>query len=131
MSERLIAAGKLLGYSVILAYGGAEIGAEAGEAGVAAEATGVGEAVEAEATVDPNKLNHIFGKAEHNLEAVINEFGSEQNAFKAIQQATQSAVRDQGLKGVFETTVKVGSETITVRGNIIDGIAKIGTAYKP
>jgi hypothetical protein len=75
-------------------------------------------------------LNHIFGKAEHNLDSLVNEFGSQESAYNALQKATQAAVTDQGLKGVFETTIQVGSETITVRGNVIDGIARIGTAFK-
>ena len=81
--------------------------------------------------VDPNKLKHIFGQERHNLSGVVNQFGSQQKAFNAIQQATESAVRSQGLTGVFETTVKVGTETITVRGNIVDGAVKIGTAFVP
>jgi hypothetical protein len=81
--------------------------------------------------VDPNKLNHIFGKAEHNLNNIVKEFGTRESAFNAIQQATQTAVKDQGLKGVFETTVRVGSESVTVRGNVVDGAVKIGTAFKP
>jgi hypothetical protein len=48
VSERLAAAGKLIGFSVIMAYGGAELGAGAGEAEVAAEAEGAGITVEAE-----------------------------------------------------------------------------------
>ncbi len=36
----------------------------------------------------------------------------------------------QGLKGVFQTTVQVAGETITVRGNVVGGQALIGTAFK-
>jgi hypothetical protein len=32
--------------------------------------------------------------------------------------------------GLFETTVKVGTETITIQGNVVDGAVKIGTAFK-
>ncbi|NMG72896.1 RHS repeat-associated core domain-containing protein, partial [Parazoarcus communis] len=81
--------------------------------------------------VDPNKLKHIFGQERHNLSGVAKQFGSEEKAFNAIQQATETAVGSQGLKGVFEMTVKVGTETITVRGNVVDGVVKIGTAFVP
>ena len=47
-----------------------------------------------------------------------------------MQQVTQAAVKAQNLTGLFETTVKVGTETITVRGNVINGVAEIGTAFK-
>jgi hypothetical protein len=60
----------------------------------------------------------------------INSFGSEEAAYNAIQQATQAAVKQQGLTGIFETTVQVTGETITIRGNIINGVVAIGTAFK-
>jgi len=81
--------------------------------------------------VDPNKLKHIFGQPRHNLSDVVKQLGSEEKAFNAIQQATETAVRSQGLKGVFETVVKVGTKSVTVRGNVIDGAVKIGTAFIP
>ena len=77
-----------------------------------------------------HKLEHIFGNAEHNLESLVSEFGSREAAGNAIQQATEAAVRQQGLTGVFETSVKVGSQSITVRGAVVDGAVKIGTAFK-
>jgi RHS repeat-associated protein len=98
---------------------------KAGSAGLAAEEAGT-ESI----TINVNKLNHIFGNAEHDLDGVVAQFGSQQSAFSAIQQATQAAVVRQGVTGIFETTVQVAGETITVRGNVINGIAKIGTAFK-
>jgi len=79
---------------------------------------------------DANKLNHIFGKAEHGLKGVVKQFGSQESAFRAIQQATEASVKSKGLSGVFETTVKLGTETVTVRGNVINGVVKIGTVFK-
>src|SRR5690606_15754697 len=32
--------------------------------------------------VDPNKLNHIFGKAEHGLEGVVKQYGSQEAAYR-------------------------------------------------
>jgi RHS repeat-associated protein len=81
--------------------------------------------------VDPNKLNHIFGQEKHKLSNVVKQFGSEKKAFDAIQQATETAVKSQKLKGVFETTVKIGTEAVTVQGNVVDGAVKIGTAFVP
>lgn len=42
--------------------------------------------------VDANKLNHIFGKAGRNLEPLVEKFGSQEGAFNAVQDATQSLV---------------------------------------
>lgn len=82
------------------------------------------------AAVNANKLSHIFGNAQHGLDGIVNSLGSQQAAMNALQQATEAAVRQQGLTGVFETTVQVAGETVTVRGNVIDGVVKIGTAFK-
>jgi RHS repeat-associated protein len=81
--------------------------------------------------IDSNKVKHIFEQPKHNLESVVEQFGSKKNAFKALQSATEGTIRSQGIKGVFETSVKVETDTITVRGNVIDKTVKIGTAYKP
>jgi hypothetical protein len=79
---------------------------------------------------DANKLNHIFGNARHGLDGVVNNLGSQQAAMNALQQATEAAVQQQGLTGVFETTVQVAGETVTVRGNVVNGVVRIGTAFK-
>ena len=81
--------------------------------------------------IDPNKLAHIFGQSRHNLDGLVKQFGSQEKAFNAIQKATEAAARSQGIKGSFEATVKVGTENITVRGNVINDVIKIGTAFKP
>ena len=83
------------------------------------------------AAVDQNKLKHIFGKSEHNLNSLVSHFGSEEKAFVAMQEATGTAVRSQGIKSVFELPVKIGVDTVTVRGTVVDDAVKIGTAFIP
>lgn len=39
-------------------------------------------------------------------------------------------VSQQQLTGLFKMTVDVGGFTVTVTGKVIDGVARIGTAYK-
>jgi RHS repeat-associated protein len=81
--------------------------------------------------VDPNKINHIFNQSEHKLESLVSQFGSKEAAFAALQKGAQSVVSSKGItNGGFEITLKFGAEDITVRGKVIDGIAKIGTAFK-
>ncbi len=79
---------------------------------------------------DPNKLSHIFGQSRHGLDSLVRLFGSQEAAYRAMQEATEIAVRAQNITGVFQLIVKVGSEMITVRGSVVDGVVKIGTAYK-
>jgi RHS repeat-associated protein len=115
----------------------AEVAADAGAATeevVAAEEALTEAEVEAEAeaeAVDPNKLNHIFGNAEHGVDGLVDTFGSQENAYNAIQQATQGLVDQQGVTGVFEEVVNVGGQDVTVRGVVIDGVVRIGTAFIP
>jgi hypothetical protein len=80
---------------------------------------------------NPNDLNHIFNKPRHNLEGLVKQFGSQEKAYEAILQATQSEVQSNGITGVYQTQVIIGTQAITVRGNIINGVVKIGTAFIP
>ncbi|MCF6249899.1 MAG: hypothetical protein L3J75_01330 [Methylococcaceae bacterium] len=72
----------------------------------------------------------ILGQSKHNLDGLVKTLGSPEKALGAFQDATQAVVKNQGIKDVFETAVKVGGETVTVRGNVIDGVVKLGTAFK-
>lgn len=78
--------------------------------------------------VEPQDPN---GKPQHKLGQLLSEFGGLQgHAFTAIQEAIQAAAQQQGLQGVFQdVTVQVGSESVTVSGNVINGMVYIGTAY--
>jgi hypothetical protein len=82
-----------------------------------------------EAAADANKLNHIFGNPEYHLESLVQALGGEVEAYQAIQ--TTTSERTQGIAGNFEVTVSVGGQNVTVRGIVIDGAARIGTAFIP
>ena len=100
------------------------VGAEAKAAAKVAE---VAERVAA----DSNKLNHIFGNSRHNLDKVVESLGSQEKAFDAIRSATELAVQSQKLTGLYEVTVQVGGAQVTVQGKVVEGVARIGTAYIP
>jgi len=85
----------------------------------------------ANSIVDPNKLRHIFGKAAHKLDEVVARFGSQEEAFNAIKNATEETLRGRNMTGIFETVVQVGGQAVTVRGNIVNGVVRIGTAFIP
>ena len=80
---------------------------------------------------DANKLNHIFGNPQHNLDVIVGQFGSQRAALGALQNATSTAVQSQGIIGVFETSVEVGGVQVTVRGAVVQGQVRIGTAFIP
>ena len=56
-------------------------------AGVAIE--GEGAELLGEAAANANKLNHIFGKAAHGLDALVSEFGSQEAAYNAFDKRRQ------------------------------------------
>jgi hypothetical protein len=110
------------GYNPTLWRGRAASKVTPGQATTAADA--------AKGLANANKLNHIFGNPAHGLDGLVKQFGSEQAAYQAIQQATEVTVKAQRITGLFRTKVRVGPETITVKGKVINGTVKIGTAHK-
>jgi hypothetical protein len=97
---------------------------------VAEGITAAAGAVEGETiAVEANKLRHVFGNEGHNLSGLVEHFGSEEATFSAVQRATQAGAK--GLSDVFETSVKVAGQNVTVRGRVIDGAVRIGTFFIP
>ena len=115
----------------VLAVGGA-VAIKAGAAAVVSKLAPVTPAIP---MVDPNKINHIFNKAEHNLYPLVQKFrGNLTDAYIAVQNATQSVVNTKGLNGVFDSVenpivVNVKGFVVNVGGRVVDGIIKIGTFY--
>ena len=103
---------------------------EGGE--IAAEESAETGAVESAANV-ANKAEHLFGEknlAKHGLEDVLKSFGgNKEQALQAVQKATSEAT--QGTSGSFEKVVQVAGQNVTVRGTVINGAARIGTAFIP
>jgi RHS repeat-associated protein len=81
---------------------------------------------------DLNKLSHIFGNPRHNLGGVVQEQGGQQQALRAIRAAAEGPARAQvGQNGVYTVDVPVGSYNVTVRGIILQGELRIGSAWVP
>jgi hypothetical protein len=82
---------------------------------------------------DPNKLNHIFGNPDHNLDVLVRRYGSQAAAFLAIDEAVNQAYHAGILVvdalGRYERDFEVGEYPVTVRGWIGDAVARIGTAW--
>jgi hypothetical protein len=96
--------------------------------------TGAGASVGTRAaTVNPNKLRHIFGNRRHGLDGVVRAAGSEAAAFSEIEAAAQAALSIGKLsraKGHIEGVVTVRGVTISVRGVVVNGSFRLGTAYR-
>jgi RHS repeat-associated protein len=71
------------------------------------------------------KMEHVF-VARHNFASLIVQLGSKRAVMTAIIVGAHDVV---ATEGVFEEMVQVGSEAIVVRGAMIDGVIKLGTAF--
>jgi hypothetical protein len=80
--------------------------------------------------LDPNKLHHIFGNPAHNLGPVVAHFGSQGAAGAALEIATQAAITAGSITGKFQISIVLGGMNATVRGVVINGVARIGTAFR-
>ena len=53
--------------------------------------------------------------------------GNKEQALQAVQQAASQTT--QGIAGTFEKVVQVAGQNVTVTGKIVDGVARVGTAF--
>ena len=75
--------------------------------------------------VDPNKLNHIFGNKEHNLDTLLSEFGGDQvKTYNALENATQQYVSSNIITGTFKDIV------VIVNGVDVDRVRILGVNSK-
>jgi hypothetical protein len=80
---------------------------------------------------DSNKLHHIFDDPKHQLDGLVAHFGSREAALQAIEEATRKALLGRNISGQYVETVQVGQYSLTVKGRVMGGKLKIGTAYIP
>lgn len=82
---------------------------------------------------DPNKLHHIFGDPKHNLDVLVRHYGSEEAAGRAIIGAVTQAHSQGSLvvdtRGRYQQVFDIGGYPVTVRGRIVGGTARIGSAW--
>jgi hypothetical protein len=77
---------------------------------------------------DPNKVSHIFA-SKHNFGPLVKQFGGQQNTVRAILNATNGRLP---ASGVFNNiSVNIGGFNVILRGNVINGIPRIGTMFIP
>ena len=80
--------------------------------------------------VDANKLHHIFDNPDHSFGDFVSQFGSQEEAFRAIENATRAAIKEQKITGRYEIQIEIAGHKLGVAGNVMpDGSIKIGTAY--
>jgi Pretoxin HINT domain len=76
-----------------------------------------------------NQLDHVF-VPKHNLAGLVSDAGSEQQAMTQIVQSVGNV--PDGVYGPANQLVRqVGNYSVTIRGAMINGTFKIGTAFIP
>jgi len=76
----------------------------------------------------PDKLSHVFDP-KHNFGPLVETYGSEAGAMEQIVRSLDRAALPRS--GLFEVTTQVGGQGVVVRGAVVDGVARIGTAFTP
>jgi hypothetical protein len=77
---------------------------------------------------DPNKLNHLF-PAKHNLGDLVNQLGGQEHTIRTVLNAANGKLP---ASGVFNNIpVTVGGQMVFIRGNVINGVPRLGTMYIP
>lgn len=86
------------------------------------------EAYDSASTED--KMTHILDNGNHGLGDIVNEAGGRPEAMRVIVNSLQDG---GGLpeRGPFQVTREINGQNITIRGAMVNGIPKIGTAFDP
>jgi hypothetical protein len=84
---------------------------------------------------DPNKRHHIFGNPDHNLDALVEQFGSQEAVGRAVVEAVDREYRAGSLildaLGRCRQVLEVGGYLVTVGGRIVNGAVRVGSAWIP
>jgi hypothetical protein len=86
-----------------------------------------GESAAFDYATQANKLAHVFAEG-HNLEPLVQQVGSQQAVVRAILSGLRGLTPSAGA---FEGTIVIGGESVVVRGAVVNGVVKIGTAFVP
>ena len=85
--------------------------------------------------MEANRRHHIFDDLRHNLGALVTQCGGEEAAAKLLETAVQAAYENGELPVVegerFREVFDVAGHSVTVDGRIVDGIARVSTAWVP
>ncbi|MEN0083821.1 MAG: RHS repeat-associated core domain-containing protein [Leifsonia sp.] len=75
----------------------------------------------------PEKLDHVFDE-KHNFAPLVEKYGSRE---AVVQKFLQQLAQRTPDSGKFESTFTLAGQTVVVRGAVVDGVTKIGTAFTP
>lgn len=79
---------------------------------------------------NPNKLKHVF-QPKHKLGPLVEQFGNEDAAFKAISDAAEEQLTGKGVANGARATVQVGDQSVVVTGYNSPSGFVVGNAWIP
>jgi RHS repeat-associated protein len=75
----------------------------------------------------PEKLDHIF-VPKHKLDPLVQQFGSRE---AVVRKMLDSLIGRTPASGIFEVTSNIGGYGVVIRGAVVGGAVRIGTAFIP
>jgi len=74
-----------------------------------------------------SKLDHVLA-ANHNFDPLVQQYGSREAVGQQFLNGLKGLTPESGT---FEQQIVVGGQKVVVRGAVVDGVTKIGTAFTP
>jgi RHS repeat-associated protein len=105
-----------------LVWGLAQRAGTAAEAGVCPEASSA-------APSNAGTMGHIFDQPKHNMDVLVEMFGSREAAFNEVSTAALASLRAQGTTGIFTVDVQISGQIVTVTGRVMNGVARISNMW--
>lgn len=78
----------------------------------------------------PEKLEHVIDPAKHGFSDLVKASGGRQQALKRIIDSLGDKA-DLPAAGRFEVQRVINGETVTIRGAVVNGVPRLGTAFIP
>lgn len=75
-----------------------------------------------------SKIAHVIDPKKHGFDDLVKKSGGKKEAMKRIVYSLGDK-SDLPKKGSFEVERNIGGETVTIRGAVVDGTPRIGTAF--
>lgn len=74
----------------------------------------------------PQKMEHVFDP-KHNFDPLVSQFGSRE----AVMEQFVRNIGQVPTRGTFEVTRTIGGQSVVIRGAVVNGVPRIGTAFIP
>ncbi|MFD6275438.1 Hint domain-containing protein [Streptomyces sp. NPDC060209] len=78
----------------------------------------------------PANLEHVIDPAKHGFGDLVAKSGGREQALRSIMDSLKGAT-DLPAAGKYEVSRVIGGETVTIRGAVVNGVPRLGTAFIP